>query len=75
LDSRCTIENCLVCNRGLILLCTAVFFNVLVVPKQKICEYFIDANITEAQIMGLGTRIFILKEDDSLRRLSLKRYS
>ena len=25
--------------------------------------------------MGLGTRIFIVKEDDSLQRLSLKRYS
>jgi hypothetical protein len=25
--------------------------------------------------MGLGTRIFILKEDDSLQRLSLKRYN
>ncbi len=25
--------------------------------------------------MGLGTRIFIVKEDDSLQRLSLKRYN
>jgi hypothetical protein len=25
--------------------------------------------------MGLGTRIFIVKEDDSLKRLSLKRYN
>ena len=25
--------------------------------------------------MGLGTRIFIVKEDDSIERLSLKRYS
>jgi len=31
--------------------------------------------ITEAQIMMLGTRIFIVKEDDSLQRLSLKRYN
>ena len=25
--------------------------------------------------MGLGTRIFIVKEDDSLQRLTLKRYN
>jgi len=31
LDPRCTMENCFVFNRGLILLCTAVFFNVFVV--------------------------------------------
>jgi hypothetical protein len=36
LDSRCTIENCLVFNRGLILLCTTVFFNVFVVPKRDL---------------------------------------
>ena len=32
-------------------------------------------HITKAYIMGLGTRIFIVKEDDSLQRLSLKRYN
>jgi hypothetical protein len=32
-------------------------------------------HITKAQIMGLGTRIFIVKEDDSLQRLTLKRYN
>jgi len=32
-------------------------------------------HITKAQIMGLGTRIFIVEEDDSLKRLTLKRYN
>jgi transposase len=32
-------------------------------------------HITKAQIMGLGTKIFIVKEDDSLKRLTLKRYN
>ena len=42
-----------------------------VVPEQKLYEYFIDANhITEAQIMGLGTRIFMVKEDDFLQDLT-----
>ena len=35
LNSRSTIEKSLVFNRRLILLCTAVFFNVFVVSKQK----------------------------------------
>mgnify|MGYP001606110676 CR=1 FL=1 len=32
-------------------------------------------HITKAQIMGMGTRIFIVKEDNSLQRLTLKRYN
>jgi hypothetical protein len=32
-------------------------------------------HITKAQIMGLGTRIFIVKEDDSLQRLTPKRHN
>ena len=32
-------------------------------------------HITKAQIMGIGTRIFIVKADDSLQRLTLKRYN
>ncbi len=36
LDSRCPIENCRVFDRHLILLCTAVFFNVFVIPIQKL---------------------------------------
>ena len=41
-NGGCTIENCLVFNCRLMLLCAAVFFNAFVVPKQKICEYLID---------------------------------
>ena len=32
-------------------------------------------HITKAQIMGLGIRIYIVEEDDSLKRLTLKRYN
>jgi hypothetical protein len=32
-------------------------------------------HITKAQIIGMGTRIFIVKEDDSLLRMTLKRYN
>jgi hypothetical protein len=32
-------------------------------------------HIIKAQIMGLGTRIFIVRADDSLQRLTLKRYN
>jgi len=42
LNSRYPIDHRRVLWRRLILLCTAVFFNVFVVPKQKICEYLID---------------------------------
>ena len=51
LNSRCPIENCRVFSYRLILLCTAVFFNVFVAPKQEICESYHrgtnhDADIT-----------------------------
>jgi hypothetical protein len=31
-------------------------------------------HITKAQIMGLGTRIFIVNDDDTLKRMPMKRY-